>query len=172
MRHRPSDCKTEPGPQSSFLTSSSHKHIKSFSCHICVTLTNKQLWRYALPSYVILSFNHPGPLQYPWMTPQYLHECCGQNLIKNQLCSSMYCLFVCVSWSAFSKFGHGSLSCLQIYVTTPLGKSSRTFFHTSQIFKLIFWDCYKNVAFCNMNCNKQFINFSNFGVNPFRFSGR
>ena len=54
---------------------------------------------------------------------------------------------------------------------TPLGKSSRTFFLTSQIFKLIFWDCYKNVTFCNMNCLKQFINYSYFDVNPLRISG-
>ena len=49
-------------------------------------------------------------------------------------------------------------------------KFSDLFSHTSQIFKLIFWDCYKNVALCNLNCNKQFINFSDVGVNPFRFS--
>ena len=55
---------------------------------------------------------------------------------------------------------------------TPLGKSSRTFFCTGQIFKLLFWDCYKNLAFCNMNCIKQFIIFLIFCVNPLRFNGQ
>ena len=41
-------------------------------------------------------------------------------------------------------------------------------FCTCQIFKLIFWDCYK-MAFCNMNCTKQFITFLILGVNPLRF---
>ena len=42
---------------------------------------------------------------------------------------------------------------------TPLRKSSRTFSCMCHIFKLIFWYCYKNMAFCNKNCIKQFIYF-------------
>ena len=38
------------------------------------------------------------------------------------------------------------------------GQKFSDFFRTCQIFKLIFWDCYKNWAFRNMNC-KQFIIF-------------
>ena len=54
---------------------------------------------------------------------------------------------------------------------TPLGKSSRTFSCTCQIFKLIFFDCYKNLAYCNaINC-VHFIQFLNFSVNSLRFSG-
>ena len=59
----------------------------------------------------------------------------------------------------------------EVPTCTPLGKSSRTIFWTCQIFKLIFGDCYRNWAFCNTNCIKQFINFSNFDVDPLRFSG-
>ena len=56
------------------------------------------------------------------------------------------------------------------YSCTPLGKSSPTFSCTCQTFKSIFLDCYKNSAFRNMNCIKQFVKFFNFGVNPLRFS--
>ena len=83
------------------------------------------------------------------------------------VCWSIFCKSILYGWVCkFNMVENGfCLSC------TPLGKSSRTFFRTCQIFKFIFWDCYKYVAFCNMNCIKQFISFWNFGVNPLRFSG-
>ena len=47
-------------------------------------------------------------------------------------------------------------------------KISQTYFCTCQFFKSMFWDCYKNLAFCNMNCIIRFINFKNVdpGVDP------
>ena len=44
-------------------------------------------------------------------------------------------------------------------IVHPWEKSSWTLFCTCQIFKLSFRDCYKNLAFCNMKCIKQFIIF-------------
>ena len=48
---------------------------------------------------------------------------------------------------------------------TPLGKRSRTFSCTCQIFKLTFLDGNKNLPYCNAISFMQFIQFSNFSVN-------
>ena len=58
--------------------------------------------------------------------------------------------------------------CELLYVSY---KRHAILFCTCQSFKLIFWDCYNNLAFCDMNSIKQFINFRNVVVNPLRFSG-
>ena len=48
---------------------------------------------------------------------------------------------------------------LQPCCCTPLGRSSRTSACTCQIFKLISWECYKNLAYCNMISLMQFIHY-------------
>ena len=53
----------------------------------------------------------------------------------------------------------------------PWEKVLGLFFARVKFSNLSLGIAYKNVAFCYMNCIKQFISFLIFGVNPLRFSG-
>ena len=96
---------------------------------------------------------------------------CVKFMYTESVCSAvhkwmnMYDIKIYFAWGPMANMG------LDFHRRAQLGKSSGTFSCTCQIFKLIFLDCYKYLAYVNALSLMQFIQFFNFSVNSLRLSG-